>query len=178
MPLELCPSVSGHIDVHHSAVAIFYAPSDESGHCGMKREQIHSSPSWRNQGERRDCALVVLDDSKLGMKGMSVVKIRLLFSFVHGNTKYPCALVDWFKTYGAHPDRVTGMWRVVPETFRGHCFRSVVHLDTLLHSVHLVPAFDGARFLPSDFDRTHTLLSFTSYYVNKYGDHHAHEIIY
>jgi hypothetical protein len=143
----------------------------------MKREHIRSVPSWRKRGERRDCALVVVDESKPGMKGMGVVQVRLLFSFTRGTKTYPCALVDWFRTFGRGPDPVTGMWRVVPELERGEHVQSVIHLDTLLRRVHLLPVF-GSHFLPSNFNRDDTLDAFAAYYVSKYADHHSHEIIY
>ncbi|KAJ3513069.1 hypothetical protein NMY22_g15152 [Coprinellus aureogranulatus] len=177
VPLSECPIIGSDVSVFHSASSTFYAPSDESGRRGMKRERIRSVPSWRKGGERRDCALVTLDSTKPGLRGMGVVRVRLLFSFVHGSTVYPCALVEWFKRYGSHPDSVTGMWRVVPEYKDGHCLRSVIHLDTFLRGVHLLPAF-GPTFLPTDFDTSKTLSSFAAYYVNKFADHHSHEIIY
>lgn len=143
----------------------------------MKRERLRSTPSWRNQGARRDCALVMLDESKPGLRGMGVVRILLLFSFSHGTKKYPCALVEWFKLYDGHPDTTTGLWRVVPELHQGVRLQSVIHLDSLLRGVHLLPAF-GRQFLPTNFDSSDTLSAFSSYYVNKYADHHSHEIIY
>ncbi|KAF5371013.1 hypothetical protein D9615_010013 [Tricholomella constricta] len=70
--LDACPVVRGDISVYHSAVATFYAPSDDSGIRGMRRERIRSMPSWRGRGARRDCAFVVKDDSQPGMKGLAV----------------------------------------------------------------------------------------------------------
>ncbi|KAJ3502936.1 hypothetical protein NMY22_g18422 [Coprinellus aureogranulatus] len=177
--LDDCPHISVRPFVFHSAVAMFYAPSDESGIRGMKRERLRSTPLWRNQGERHDCALVVVNRSLPGMKGLAVARIALLFSFKHGAHTVPCALVDWFKTYGGHPDPVTGLWRVIPE-FRQHqhvC--SVIHLDSLLRGVHLLPAFNvDSSPLPYNFHNIYdTLSSFASYYVNKYADHHSHEIV-
>lgn len=177
VPLEACPLISGRIRVYHSAVATFYAPSDNSGRRGMKRERIRSVPSWRNQGKRRDSALVVVDETKLGLKGMGVVRVQLLFSFTYGAKTYPCALVDWFKNYGRAPDPVTGLWRVVPEYEHGQRVQSVIHLDSLLRGVHPLPAF-GSSFMPPHFNREDTLDAFASYYVNKFADHHSHEIIF
>jgi hypothetical protein len=176
-PLDACPHITGRIRVYHSAIATFYAPSDNSGRRGMKRERIRSVPSWRNRGERRDCALVVVDEAEAGMKGMSVVQVCLLFSFIHGTKTYPCTLVDWFKTYGRSPDPVTGLWRVVPEIESGERVQSVIHLDSLLRGVHLLPSF-SSQFIPTNFNRDDTLDAFAAYYVNKFADHHAHEVIY
>ncbi|KAJ2913015.1 hypothetical protein MD484_g7397, partial [Candolleomyces efflorescens] len=76
IPLDACPRITGPIRVFHSAVATFYAPSDNSGRRGMRRERIRSVPSWRKRGERRDCALIVVDESETGMRGMAVVQRR------------------------------------------------------------------------------------------------------
>jgi hypothetical protein len=175
--IDDCPNIYGQIRVYHSAVATFYAPSDNSGRRGMKREHIRSVPSWRKRGERWDCALVVVDESEPGMRGMGVVQIWLLFSFTHGTKTYPCALVDWFKASGRGPDPVTGMWRVVPEVRNGEQVQSVIHLDTLLCGVHLLPIF-GSGFLPPHFNYDDTLDAFSAYYISKYADHHSHEIIF
>ncbi|KAJ7340841.1 hypothetical protein DFH08DRAFT_704491, partial [Mycena albidolilacea] len=43
----------------HSAVATFYAPSDPSSIRGVCREHIHSTPTWRKHGPRRDCVFMV-----------------------------------------------------------------------------------------------------------------------
>lgn len=176
-----CPVIKGKVDVYHSAVATFYAPSDESGLRGMKRERIRCTPNWRLQGPRRDCALVVEDEDKPGMKGMSAVRVKLLFSFQHEEVIYPCALVEWFKTYGAHPDKETGMWRVRPQSLGAgqHAPRlvTVVHLKSFLRGVHLLPCF-GSRPLPYRFSYTYSLDAFEAYYVNKYADHRAHELIF
>jgi len=127
----MCPSLSGKVSIFNSAVATFYAPSDESGIRGMKREHIRCTPSWRNQGERRDCAIVVEDEMKAGMKGMCAVRVKLFFSFKHGDITYPCALVEWFKNYGAFPDKVTGMWRVRPHIVGTG--RSTTRLTSVIH---------------------------------------------
>ncbi|KAF7366229.1 C2H2-type domain-containing protein [Mycena venus] len=106
------------LSVFHSAIATFYAPSDPSGIRGMRCERIRSTPSWRKHGARRDCAFAVEDQDKPGFRGMSVVRIKLFFSFTHDGVDYPCALVEWFKKVGRSPDIATGMWVVEPE-YRG-----------------------------------------------------------
>lgn len=117
------------ISVFHSAIATFHAPSDESGVHGLKRERIRSTPMWRKQGERRDCAFVAEDEDRPGMKGLRVVRVRLFFSFVHGGITYPCALVEWFKTFGRRPDIDTGLWEVRPEFTGTRRDVSILHLD-------------------------------------------------
>jgi hypothetical protein len=65
--------------VFHSAMATFFAPSDPSGAHGIRRECIHSTPSWRGCGPWHNCAFVIEDDTKPGMLGMMVVQVHLFF---------------------------------------------------------------------------------------------------
>ncbi|KAF8815688.1 hypothetical protein BYT27DRAFT_7079395 [Phlegmacium glaucopus] len=162
------------ISVFHSAISSFYAPSDPSGICGMRQEHIRSTPSWRSSGPRHDCVFVVEDEDKEGFQGMSVVRVKLFFSFRYEGEKYPCALVEWFKKVGRSPDKQTGMWVVKPEEdHHGRRLTSVVHLDTVLQGAHLIPGF-----LPPNFNHTWSLDPFKAFFVNKYVDHHANEIAF
>jgi hypothetical protein len=163
------------ISVFHSAIATFFAPSDVSGTHGMRRERIRSTPSWRGREPRRDCVLVVEDPDEIGMSGMNVVQVQLFFSIFYRDVLYPVALVDWFKRGGCDP--VTGMWVVYPDTSYGTRDRSVLHLDSFLRAAHLIPVY-GNGTLPLDFHFSYSLHAFEGYYVNKYIDHHAHEIAY
>ncbi|EDR03732.1 uncharacterized protein LACBIDRAFT_306911 [Laccaria bicolor S238N-H82] len=177
IPIQQCPYPTSKVSVFHSAVATFYAPSDKSGIWGMRTECIRSTPSWQKH-RPHDCALVVEDQDKPGMRGMSVVQVKLLFSFEYDGKTYPCALVDWFKRVGMAPNSETGMWKVRPETYRnGQRIVSILHLDTFLCSAHLLPVF-GQDVLLFDFHFSYSLDVFESYFVNKYADHHAHEICF
>ncbi|KAF8174181.1 hypothetical protein K438DRAFT_2049994 [Mycena galopus ATCC 62051] len=165
------------ISVFHSAIATFYAPSDRSGIPGMRRERIRSTPSWRKHGPRRDCAFAVEDQQKPGFRGMSVVHIKLFFSFVHDGVEYPCALVEWFKKVGRSPDISTGMWIVEPEYRGKNHLVTILHLDSLMRGAHLVPVF-GSDHIPVGFSYRHSLDAFKAFHVNKYIDYHANEIAF
>jgi hypothetical protein len=128
------PLITSTISIFHSAIATFHAPSDPNGTHGMRREHIRSTPSWRGLAPRRDCAFVVEDDNKPGMRGLGVVRVLLLFSLEYDNTWYPFALVEWFKKVGLDP--VTGMWVVRPDIVGRQREQSVLHLDTFLHAAH------------------------------------------
>ena len=166
------------ISVFHSAIASFYAPSDPSGVRGMRCERIRSTPFWRSTGPRRDCAFVVEKQNEHGFRGMSVVCIKLFFSFNYEGEHYPCALVEWFKKDGRSPDDQTGMWVVKPEEdHRRKRLTTVSHLDTILRSAHLIPVY-GSSFIPPHFHYTWSLDAFKCFFVNKYADHHANEIVF
>lgn len=173
--LEDCPEITSNVYVYHSAVATFYAPSDISGLRGMRWEWIRSTPSWRKR-PRRDCAFVVENQDQPGFSGMSAVRVLLLFSFMHDDIMYPCALVHWFKQHGRQPDKKTGLWVVKPELMQGQPLITVVHLDSLLRGAHLIPVY-GSHPIPSKFDYTYSLDCFKAFYANKYADHHTNEII-
>ncbi|KAF7288608.1 C2H2-type domain-containing protein [Mycena indigotica] len=166
--------------VFHSAIATFFAPSDQSGIRGMKRERIRCTPSWgKHKRVRRDCAYVVDSekDDAAGFAGLSAVRVCLFFSFTLNGVYHPCALVEWFETVGRRPDPETGMW-VVKRQMEGRTrLTTVVHLNTMLRSAHLIPVF-GTRAIPTDLRYYHSLDAFDAFHVNKYIDHHANEIAF
>ncbi|KIJ12363.1 hypothetical protein PAXINDRAFT_83109 [Paxillus involutus ATCC 200175] len=168
----------GPISVFHSACAMFYAPSDISGIHGMRREWIRSTPSWRKKHHQHDCVFIVVDQSQPGMRGMVIGQVKLFFSLVCDGITYPCALVDRFACVGRIPDPVTGLWKVRPDRDRsGRQVQSIEHLDAIYRGAHLIPVF-GDGFLPPDFHFSYSLDVFDTYYVNKYADHHANEIVF
>jgi hypothetical protein len=84
--------------------------------------------------------------------------------------------VQWFTPVGDEPCEVTGMWMVEPDFDRqGQRVTAIVHLDTAIRGAHLLPVY-GPAFLPLDLHFSETLRAFRSYYVNKYADHHMHQI--
>lgn len=178
VPIQRCPHLYGRINVFHSAVATYYAPSDLSGEGGMHRERIRAAPHWWNGRPRYDTVFLDKDSSLPGLRGLYVARVRLFFSFTHKNKCYPCALVEWFLTVGDQPDDLTGLWIVEPDIDDvGRRVTSVIHLDSIVRAAHLLPVF-GKGFLPVDFDFSYSLDAFRLFYVNKYADHHANEIAF
>ena len=171
--LDLCPELTSNIHVFHSAVATFYAPSDLSGVGGMRREYIRATPSWFNGPARYDCVVVEHDPAQEGFRGLFVVRVFYLLSFTHEEKQYPCAFVQWFSHIGDQPCDKTGMWRVEPDSVLPN---AIIHLDTILRGVHLI-GIAGNAFLPKDLQYHESLDAFLSFYVNKFADHHAHEIL-
>jgi hypothetical protein len=166
------------IRVYTSAVATFYAPSDISGVGGMRYERIHAVDTWRNGPGRYDCVFVSTDSAAEGMRGFDIARVKLLFSFKHEGTIYPCALVHWYSHVGDSPDEDTGMWVVEPDCREdGAHFAAVIHLDTIFRAAHLIPVY-GDEFVPTHLSFTQTLDAFRTFYINKYIDHHAFEIAF
>ncbi|KAJ7434182.1 hypothetical protein B0H11DRAFT_1757989 [Mycena galericulata] len=111
------------------------------------------------------------------LRGMSVVRVKLFFSFVYDGVDYPCALVEWFKKVGRSPDICSGMWIVEPEYRGKRRVVTILHLDSLLRGAHLIPVY-GDTHIPVGFSYTHSLDAFAAFHVNKYADHHANEIAF
>ena len=174
--LHACPPFFGMISVFASAVANYHAPSDPCGIRGMHREHIRATPSWRQGPARYDCAFVNSKPELDGMRGLSVVRILLFFSFVFDGKTYPCALVHWFSSVAEECDEDTGMWIVQPEVEDGSPTISVLHLDCIFRAAHLLPIYSND---PIDSISPHESLDiFSAFYVNKYIDHHAFQIAF
>ena len=178
VPIDNCPSYRGRVSVFKSAVAMFYAPSDQSGIGGMIRQHIRATPSWRHGPARYDCIFAQKDQDLEGMRGMHAAQVILFFLFNYSGTTYPCALVRWFVPVGEEPCPDTGMWIVEPDLDTNHKrITSVIHLDCIVRSAHLL-AVCGEQFLPRHIHFSDTLSAFRAYYVNKYADHHSYEIAF
>ena len=54
---------------------------------------------------------------------------------------------------------------------------SVIHIDSILRAAHII-GVSGPQPLPTDFTYGDSLDAFEMFYVNKYVDHHAHEIAF
>lgn len=176
LPLERCPSVDPRISVVSSATAIFFAPSDPSGATGHKKERLRATTSWRNRTSRYDTVLVKTCVAP-GPHGLSVARLRLLFSFKYEGVIYPVALVEWFSYVGDSPDEDTGMWVVERETRAdGLPLVDFICVNTILRSCHLLPLY-GNKTLSRDITHDDSLDVFKTYYLNKYADHHSFEIL-
>ena len=100
------------------------------------------------------------------------------YSFMVDGIQYPCALIHWFTQIGNRPDKATGMWIVKPDdVLYGAPSAAVIHLDTILRAAHLLPVF-GEHSVLKRLTHEQTLDKFTSFYVNKYADHHAFAVAF
>lgn len=167
------------LSVFHSAIATFYAPSDLSGVGGMHTEWIRAAPNWRKSYPRYDTVLLEKDPDLPGFRGMHVGRVLLFFSFTYAKTVYPCALVHWFVPVQDVVDEDTGLWMVEPEyLMRAEPSTSVIHLETIIRSTHLLPVFSRNETVRDGHHFSNTLDLYQAFYVNKYADHHSFEIIY
>ncbi|KAJ6629299.1 hypothetical protein B0H10DRAFT_2160473 [Mycena sp. CBHHK59/15] len=148
--LNDCPDAPCSVKVFPSHVAIFYAPSDQPSNGRLLRERIWAVHLWHSGPPCYDCVFVEKDTEQPGFHG-------LLAAHHHG-LEYPCALVTWFSAIGNEPYPDVGMWMVEPDT------------NQRSHRAHLIPIFASKH--------SSSLDSFKAFYVNKYADHHSHEIAF
>jgi hypothetical protein len=179
IPISQCPSFSGKVKVFPSAVATFYAPSDQSGIGGMYRERIRAVRSWRGGAPRRDCIFVEQDTDQPGFRGLYGARVIAFLSLkTSDDIAYPCALVTWFSAINDEPCPDVGMWMVEPDLdANGEREMSIIHLDSILRAAHLIPVY-GDHPVPRHFKHTNSLDLFAAFYINKYADHHSHEIAF
>ncbi|KAF7293855.1 C2H2-type domain-containing protein [Mycena chlorophos] len=178
VPLDTCPPVPARVMTYPSAIATFYAPSDQCGKGGLLSERIRSVHRWRGGPARNDCVYVGGDDALPGFRGLLAARVLAFMSVKHQQQTIPCALVTWFSAIGEEPDGDTGMWMVEPDLdHRGRREVDIIHLDTIVRGAHLIPVFGDER-IPHRWRFTDSLDSFQAYYVNKYADHHSHEIAF
>jgi hypothetical protein len=177
--LDQCPEFSERVFLYNSARAVFYAPSDVSGVGGMHHERIRATKSWYRGPARYDCVFLEHDKELPGFRGLHAARVRMLFRFKYHGIDYPCALIHWFTARGDQPCPETGMWIVTPDSLRGGgASLAVVHLDCLLRGAHLI-GVAGRDFIPiHNFGFSDSLDAYKAFYVNKYADHHAHEIAF
>ena len=141
----------------------------------MRREHIRASPKWRGEEPRHDCVFINRDATMPGMQGMDVARVLHFLSFRHNDKTYPCAVVHWFATVDIEPDEETGMWVVEPLfNDQGQAFIGVIHLDCIIRAALLIGQY-GEDVMPNDLEFHQSLEYFSTFYVNKFADHHAFE---
>ncbi|KAJ6611875.1 hypothetical protein B0H10DRAFT_1951013 [Mycena sp. CBHHK59/15] len=86
IPLDDCPDALGRIKVFPSAVAKFYAPSDQSGITGMLREHIRAVHSWHGGTPRYDCVFIEGDPELPGFRGLIAARVLL----------FPTSACGWY----------------------------------------------------------------------------------
>ena len=166
----------GKIRVHYSATATFYAPSELCGVGGLLRERIHSTPNFHS-APCRDTVFVELDGDQLGLLGMVIAHVLLLFSFHYCRKDHSCTLVNWFLHDEDTPDEHTGLWEVrLERDARRQPVVDVIDVNTIVRAAHLLPIYGQSR-VPEWFSHFRALDTYQSFFVNHFVDHHVFELI-
>ncbi|KAF8227888.1 hypothetical protein L208DRAFT_1294374, partial [Tricholoma matsutake] len=125
-----------------------------------------------------DCVYIEHDPDLHRFCGLYGVCVQQFLKIKHCSITYPCALMTWFLAIGDHPCENTQMWMVEPDLDEdGEHIMSIVHLDAILHSAHLM-GIAGEHCIPCYLHYTDSLDAFKAFYVNKFIDYHAHEITF
>lgn len=146
----------------------------------MHRERIRSVASWRGGPARRDCVFVEKAGAsdQCGFRSLFVARVHLFFSFKFQGILYPCALVSGFTPLEDEPDSDTGMWIVTPDVDEQGCPEyDIIHIHSILRAAHLIGVC-RSDFIPRAIGPNNSLDVFRAFYVNKFADHHAHEIAF
>jgi len=107
-----------------------------------------------------------------GMRSLDIARLLLLFSFKYKGKIYPCVLMHWYVLVQDSPDKDTGMWMVEPELSDGSPVISIIHLDCVFRTTHLIPIY-GHHPIPHFILAHQSLDVFKAFYVNKFIDYHA-----
>ncbi|KIO02648.1 hypothetical protein M404DRAFT_147771 [Pisolithus tinctorius Marx 270] len=143
----------------------------------MRCEYIRSCHSWQNGPPQYDCAFVNTNPGLKGMHGLDVMCILGFFSFVSQSKHYPCAVVQWFDHVRDDPDLDMGMWIVcLALTANCHLATAVIHVDTIYRVAHLVPLY-STHPIPRTIKPHHSYDTFTTFYMNRFIDHHAFSLL-
>ncbi|KAF8834531.1 hypothetical protein BDN67DRAFT_992647 [Paxillus ammoniavirescens] len=109
-----------------------------------------------------------------GISGMRQEYIHSCHTWRHGQPRYD--FVHWF-ICSEEPNETTGMWIIRPGfNARNQPDISIIHLDTVYRAAHLILIY-GAQNIPPDIQPHQLYDIFRAYYINKFADHHAFEIV-
>ena len=114
-----------------------------------------------------------------GYTGPRVAQVRVIFQipsaaipmvFPSPETTVPThlAYVEWFSPMSTTPDPRHMMHRVSRLTRRGSRCASVIPVDSILGSVHLIPRF--GRVVPPEWNSFTVLEKCDTFYVNVFND--------
>lgn len=172
-------SISERMKVHPIKVArsYFYAPSDPSGKHGLRREYIRADRNWRHSQTRLDCVFLSTDPDIPGMRGMEVARVHMFLAFSHMRKSYSAAVVHRFRRE-EQIDPITGMW-IVEKGYNedGAADFDVVSSECIVRAAHLLPVLDKNP-VPNDLVFWQSLDRYERFFVNKYVDHHAFELLH
>jgi hypothetical protein len=164
------------IYVHHSATAMFYAPSELCGSGGLICKRIYSLSSFHGN-PCHDTMFVEMDGNQPGFFDRIVACVLLFFSFEYQQKSHSCALVHWFVHDKDVPDQGTTMWEVQLEHDKhNHPLVEVISVDSIIHAAHLLPVYGHSHVL-EHFSHGQALDCYKSFFVNHFSDHHTHELI-
>ncbi|EIW81904.1 hypothetical protein CONPUDRAFT_54049, partial [Coniophora puteana RWD-64-598 SS2] len=152
-------------------------------------DSVHvQPPKYSNHGTtispaRFDTVLVRVGDSPdAGIHNLRVAQVKVIFSIPLASIHQlflpdqpppkHLAYVEWFTPFASHPEANSGLYRVNRDSRNGEKQVSVVPLDRVERSVHLIPKW--GRAVPSEW-ASHTVLDLcNTFYLNVFKDMHTY----
>ena len=142
----------------------------------MRYECIRSISPWRDGLPQQDCVFMEHNSSIEGFGGLFVGQVKAFIKIKHKGISYPCAVMSTFSPIADSPCPDTGMWIVECNLDKnGEKLMMAIHLDSIIHGAHLI-GVSGDAHIPNDLEHSDSLNTFKRFYVNKFIDHHVHEI--
>ncbi|KAH7903903.1 hypothetical protein BJ138DRAFT_1019885, partial [Hygrophoropsis aurantiaca] len=86
------------------------------------------------------------------------------------------AYVEWFSPFPATPDTNHGMYKISRSLRNGERMASIIPVDIIRRSVHLIPKF--GRVAPREWTSSNVLELCKTFYVNPFTDRHAYLTIF
>lgn len=121
----------------------------------------------------------------IGIKGYRVAQVRLIFSLPShvisglfpGHTDIPkyFAYVEWFKAFENAPRPHHLLFKVTRSTQNGNRLASVISLDNIDRSVHLIPCFGAVA--PREWTMDNVLENCNTFYVNSFANRYNYHTI-
>ena len=78
------------------------------------------------------------------------------------------AYVEWFNPVSAMPDQKHCMYKVLRSKQGGHCQATIIPIDRILHSIHLIPCFGSGT--PLEWSNFTVLEQCDTFFVNPFTD--------
>ena len=146
----------------------------------MYIEYICSTPNWRNEGPCHDCVFIDTKEHEINLREIDAYEVACVlafFSFHHAQDYYACAIVRWFDKVRNGPDENTSMWKVCPAALANCSLHiTIIHVEKIYHAAHLIPIY-GNWPIPQDITPLTSYNTFHLFYINKYVNHHAFEMV-
>jgi len=94
-----------------------------------------------------------------------------LFSLLNAPPKH-LVYIEWFTPIPATPDPKHSIYRVSRLTENGHRSASIIRVETIICSIHLIPQFGPV--MPQEWNSFTVLKLCNSFYINPFADVHSY----
>ncbi|KAI0754751.1 hypothetical protein C8Q80DRAFT_1226925 [Daedaleopsis nitida] len=121
----------------------------------------HKTPAPRSSGTHNP------------LEGLHVARVRAIFrlpSLYGPVTPHPVAYVEWFTPFRSQPDPDTGMFKVSHSSHQGRRRASIIPINQIVRSVHLIPIWGKA--VDKSWTTHNVLDKCRRFFVNPYLRHH------